>query len=105
MGNRVFFDYDPETGIREEFEATDDGFHIHYSQDVESIIEANKRRQNEELNRKSEFWHVADIPITIQMEWMTKHGVDIYNPNHTPGIKRLLNDPDYRWLKCSEVIV
>jgi len=98
-------DYDPVTGIREVFEATDDGFQVHYSQDVEGIIEANKRAQNDAPDRMGEFVHAADIPILIQMKWMIEHGVDIYNPDHTPGIIRLLNDPDYRYLKVRKIIL
>lgn len=100
-----FFDYDPLTGVREDFEATEDGFQIHTSQDVESILDANKRAQNDAPDRMGEFVHAADIPIVVQLEWMTKHGVDIYDPDHTPGIKRLLNDPDYRYLKVRNIIL
>lgn len=98
-------DYDPMTGIREEFEATPEGFQVHYTQDVEPILEANKRKANDAPARMGEFVHAADIPIVVQMEWMTKHGVDIYDPDHTAGIIRLLNDPDYRYLKTRHIIL
>jgi hypothetical protein len=98
-------DYDPLTGVRSDFESTEDGFHIHYTQDVEDILETNKLRANNAPSRMGEFVHAADVPITIQMQWMTEHGVDIYNPDHTQGILRLLNDPDYRYLKVRDIIL
>jgi hypothetical protein len=98
-------DYDPLTGIKSVYEGTTDGFMVHYEQDVEDIIETNKIKANDAPDRMGEFVHAADIPITIQMEWMIKHGVDIYNPDHTPGILRLLNDPDYRYLKTRHIIL
>ena len=63
------------------------------------------RARKEDVNRKNEFRHVADIPITIQMDWLTKHGVDVWNQDHWPAVRRLLNDPDYRWLKTKEIII
>lgn len=102
-------DYDPETGVREVFESTDDGFMIHTTQDVEPIIDANKAKQS--LGKwggarpGSEFRQVAEIPIGIQYEWLTKYGVDLYNRDHWSGVKRLLNSSDYRYLKCAEIII
>jgi hypothetical protein len=48
---------------------------------------------------------VASIPACIIYEWITKHGVNLYNPNHQDGVKRLLNSSDYRWLKVREIIL
>ena len=103
--SKLFFDYDPMTGVTEHFEATDDGFNITYSQDVEGIIESNKERAKEKASRKNEFRQVAEIPITLQMDWLVKHGIDVWNPDHMPGVKRLLNDPDYRYLKTQDIII
>lgn len=106
---RRLLDHDPMTGVSSEFESTADGFQVNYTQDVESILEANKAKFNATPMRSehtaSEFWHAADIPIVVQMKWLTEHGVDIYNPDHTPGIIRMLNDPDYRYLKVRNMIL
>jgi hypothetical protein len=48
---------------------------------------------------------VASIPAYVIYEWITKHGVNLYDPNHQDGVKRLLNSSDYRWLKCREIII
>jgi hypothetical protein len=55
--------------------------------------------------KDNELHKVASIPVTVQYEWLTKHGVDFWNDDHWPGIVRLLNSPDYRYLKTAEVII
>jgi len=101
-------DYDPLTGIREVFEATDDGFVIHTTQDVEPIIEANKAKQS--MGRAyyaadKDMWRVASIPITVQYKWLTEDGIDVWNPDHWPAVQRRLNSNEYRYLKTAEVII
>ena len=98
-------DYDADTGLKTVYEDTDDGFQLHYEQDAAPIIEANKIAQGEAVNRKSEMRQVAEIPIGIQYEWLTKYGINIWDKNHWPGVRRLLNSSDYRWLKTKDVII
>ena len=102
-------DYNAETGVREIFEGTETGFNITYEQDVENIFEHNKQgaRQGKwgDNPAGSEFREVAQIPIVIQMEWLTKHGIDIYNRNHWEGVKRMLNSNEWRYLRTNEVII
>jgi len=107
MAKRLF-DFDPETGIRIDFEDTDDGFQLHYSQDAEPIIEENKRKQaagRDYYARDDDMWRVASIPILIQYKWLTEHGVDVMNQDHWPKVRQLLNSSDYRYLKTAEVII
>lgn len=101
-------DYDPDTGIIEWFEATDEGFNIHYEQDVEPILDLNKAKQAEGrayYARDKEMWRVASIPILVQYKWLHEHGVDVMNRDHWPKVRQLLNSSDYRYLKTAEVII
>lgn len=102
-------DHDPLTGITQTFESTDDGFQVHYEQDVTPILEDNRRSFNEGKfglqSAKSEFRHVAEIPIMVQFKWLTEMGVDVHNRDHWPKVRKLLNDPDYRYLKTADVII
>lgn len=94
--------------MRVQYEDTDKGFLLHYSQDAEPIIELNKAKQSagrDYYARDPDMWKVASIPIGVQMIWLTKHGIDIHNEDHWPGVKRLLNDPDWRYLKTAEIII
>ena len=78
---------------------------VKYTSDVEAQLNRNKALQNEDFDRKSEFWHVAHIPVGVMYEWLTKHGVNFWNPAHADGVKQLLNDSEYRWLKCKDIII
>ena len=103
-------DYDATTGVSEIFEATDEGFNVHYVQDAEPILEANKTRARDGKwgagrDRAGEFQHVAEIPIGIQYKWLIEHGIDIYNKDHWAGVKRLLNSNEYRYLRSAEIII
>lgn len=98
---------DPSTGIHTwfEFEGGAEGkFNIHHTQDVEPIIEHNKRLQNEpdykKAGIKNEFQHFATIPDIVIMQWM-KEGIDVFNKDHWPAVLRKLRDPQYRHLRTS----
>lgn len=102
-------DYDPMTGIKETFIAREDGgFSIVTEQNCTDILELNKAKRNEGRSYYAadpEWWKVAEIPIIVQMKWMVEHGVDIMNPDHADGMTRLLNDPEWRYLKTAEVYI
>lgn len=107
MSKRLF-DFDPETGIRIDYEDTADGFNLHYTQDVEAILEENKKKQSagrDYYAHDDEMWRVASIPILVQYKWLTEHGVDVMNQDHWPKVRQLLNSSDYRYLKTAEVII
>jgi hypothetical protein len=44
-------------------------------------------------------WLAASIPVGVQYEWMVKHGVNLWNPEHRPKVRQLLNDSEYRYLR------
>jgi hypothetical protein len=69
--------------------------------DATPILEANRRAQAASAGTRmgDGLEKVASIPAHIIYEWITKHGINLYNPNHQDGVKRLLNSSDYRWLK------
>ena len=100
-------DYDPLTGITQTFHGSDDGesFTVQTTQDTTDIIDENRNSQNEGLNKNSDLWHAASIPIIVQMEWLTKHGVDLYNKDHWHGVKRLLNSSDYAYLRRNNFVL
>lgn len=102
MSEKKVLDYDPITGLKEIWHGSDDGntFSIETVQDVQPLIDLHKQTQNHfELNRKSEAWHVASIPPSIQLKWRVEYGVDIFNKDHKEKVKRLLNDPEWKYLK------
>lgn len=75
-------------------------------QDVEDIIERNKRRQNEQQDTRADGWHLfAEIPNIILEKWIIEDGVsyrELMSPDGMERIvKRKLRDPDYAWLRAT----
>jgi hypothetical protein len=74
---------------------------LYREQDAEPILDANKRAQADGVgwSPSRELRHVARIPTLIYHEWCKVHGVDVLHPAHRDLLRRLLNDPDNRWLR------
>lgn len=71
----------------------------------DALLDRNKALQNEDFDRKSEMWHAASIPLAVMYEWLTKYGVNAWNPAHSDGVKRLLNSNEYRWCMVKNIIL
>ena len=102
------FDYDPDTGLKTYFEYSDENqgtWKFRYEQDASSILDANKESQAEGWDKSADFWHAAKIPAIVIMEWITKHGVNLYDKNHAAGVRRLLNSDEYRYLRVNRFII
>lgn len=100
-------DLDPLTGLRtyHSYDDTTDETVVSYEQDVEPILEANKAAANETSGPMGDMVHVATIPASVQLKWFIEKGVDINNPDHKKAVARLLDDPEWRYLKCREIIM
>jgi hypothetical protein len=74
-------------------------------QDASLIIEANKVLQNnDDLTKggiKNSWWHYAQIPNIVIEKWKSEHGVDLFNKDHQKAVFKLLNDPQYKYLKTT----
>ena len=74
---------------------------LRYSQDINSILEKNKSFQcdHDGYSPSRELQFVASIPLVVVMKWLAEDGIDVWNKNHWPAVKRKLNDPEYRYLR------
>lgn len=72
---------------------------------TQTLLDRNKALQNEDFDRKSEMWHAASVPAHVMYEWLTKFGVNAWNPEHAPAVKKLLNSNEYRWCKVKHIIL
>ncbi len=109
MSSPRLLDYDPLTGIKTEFiDGEGETFHIRQSQDVQPFIDANKRAHatGKEYWRSGGDWrHEATIPLTVQMIWLEKYGIQVWNPEHQKDVVKRLNDPEWKYLKTAEIII
>lgn len=76
-------------------------------QDVEDIIERNKRRQNEQQVTRGDGWHmIGEIPNIILEKWIVEDGISYKEMMSPDGfeslVKRKLRDPDYAWLRTTD---
>ena len=100
-------DYDVRRGVRKFIGEGDDPdtLLVRIQCDDFSIIERNKANQSEDFDRRSEMWHAASIPSSVMYEWLTRFGVNAWNPAHSDAVKKLLNSSDYRWCKVKNIIL
>lgn len=100
-----------ELGVETIFhhDAATDVSTIEHKQDVSALVDKNKALHNTSYQRdgiKQEWVHAASIPEIVQIKWMREHGIkDIYSEEYWPLIKRLLNSPEYRYLKTGTMKV
>tara|TARA_R110000803_G_scaffold33300_5_gene73001 strand:+ start:737 stop:1036 length:300 start_codon:yes stop_codon:yes gene_type:complete len=74
---------------------------IEHIEDIQPLIDSNKKLQQNDHSMKDEFRLSARIPVTVVYEWKAKYGVDVYNPNHKEGVRKLLNGAEYKYLKTT----
>lgn len=109
--NRRVLDHDDQTGVTTWFsydDATDTSY-IEEVQDVEPYLEAMKSLQNDAVSGrlndyerrgiKNDWMHAASIPIGVQYKWLRELGVNLHNKDHWPAVRKLLNSPDWRYLR------
>lgn len=85
----------------------DGNLHVKTSQDVEDIIENNKRLQN--TPQKSDWGrHVADIPNNIINAWLNEAwaagnvNMKMFDEDFNRMVKMKLDDPDWRFLRTDD---
>lgn len=93
--------FDPNTGVTQTFIESGDRCAFKYSQDTDPVFDANKATHlyGDGYNQARDLKHIARIPIVIAYEWIYKHGVDIFNPDHKAGVRRLLDSSEYAHLR------
>ena len=96
-------------GVRKYIRATDDDegtVQVRYEGfDVPLILDRNKREQVEKQNSKmgDGLEKVAHVPCSVLYQWLCEDGV--WAPDDMEYMTRKLNDPDWRYLKCREIII
>ncbi len=91
-----------ENGILEETFLDGDDMHVRRSQDVEAILDENKRLAslNDGYSPSRDMRRVAPTPMTVIEQWM-KEGINIFDRNCAEAIRRKLNSPEWRYLRTA----
>lgn len=106
---RYLIDRDPITGEECYAHFDDDGnVRVEHSVPmsiVSKILDGNRAMANDEERTKDgikhDWWHYARIPNVVALKWLNEHGVNIYDKAHEKEMFKLLNHPDYRYLKTT----
>jgi len=101
-----FFDYDPLTGVRYDFDYDEETgeAHIHSTADVESLLDYTKAVRNDGLKDhgiKESWWLYAKIPPIVMMKMRAEKGIEVGNPAHTKRIIEEINT-HYPHLKVTQ---
>lgn len=116
MSNWELIDTNPHIGMRTYIGDNPDDpegvlvRHEFSTKAAQKIVSDNKTEANHyNTGRMGEMERVASIPVLVMYEWLTKYGVDAWKYSSCEETRRrvnkLLNDPDYRYLKCREIIL
>ncbi len=94
-GIAQYHDYDPYT----------DESRFFCVEDATSVLEYNRMLANDnELTKhgiKNDFWLYAKIPTIVQIKLLAEKGIDLYKKEHGNALSKVLEDPDYRYLKTT----
>lgn len=101
--------YDPITGMTRihQFDNIDGKHVVSLHQEVEHVLDRNKALANRPGSHASQgtFRHVASIPLVVIELWLRKYGIWVYKHEHWPAVKKLLNDPEWRYLRTDTSVL
>lgn len=79
---------------------------IETRQSLDAMFDITRRLRNEFQGYKDKgdnhFHRYAVIPPMVIDKWRNDHGIDVFDPEHADRVKKLLNDPDWRYLRTTE---
>jgi len=76
---------------------------LRWSQDVEPVLVRNGRLRDRDdgYSRSRELRRVASIPAVVQLAWIRRYGADPLAKGNEALLRRLLNDPEWRYLRTA----
>lgn len=113
----LFYDWDPFHGVLETYDYDNDTgvMTIRRTQDAATLLSDNAEWRAGEQNwkKKEDQWvRFASIPTLVVEHWIQAFGINVLEaktdrngvPNdHMLGVLKLLRDPDWKWLKTTEM--
>jgi hypothetical protein len=76
---------------------------VHREADVEPLLEANKAlaASGDGYSPSRELRRAASVPMAVIEKSRNELGVDVFNPDHKPAVRRLLNSSEYLYLRTA----
>jgi hypothetical protein len=84
-------------------EDSDGSLVVHRLADVEPLLELNKAlaTSGDGYTPSRDLRRAASVPMAIIEKWRNEHGIDLFNPDHMPAVRRLLNSSEYMYLRTA----
>jgi len=79
----------------------------HHVQDVEPILNNNKRLMaeaetgNKGYSPDGDWKRLASIPLVLVEKWLFEEGINVNNKDHWPAVAAKLDDPEYLYLRTA----
>lgn len=91
--------YDPLTGMKtyHAYDSMAKKNHIRHEYDVGNVLDTNQIELNASRSDWKGDWHkVAEVPLGVIHQWANEEGLDFYNRDHWPAIRKKLNSNEFR---------
>ena len=102
---RRLIEYDPLSGVYTYHHYDDETrtTAIETVQDVAPHLEVAKALANDDSysakGKKDCFWHVAHLPVGLITKWLHEKGVNVFQKDHWPAVRQLINDRDFSGIR------
>lgn len=96
--------YTSAYGVKHYMRTNPDGSYTFAAgQDVEPVLDRNKAmaNHNDGYNAKRDMRRVASIPFALWLKVKSEQGIDLFDPDNKDALVRILNDPDYAYLRTA----
>lgn len=103
--SKRYFGREASTGAAEWFhydESTGDFAIETQSRDLQWLVDQNRRLENHADTRTAGGGRlVAQFTNEVALKWFQDYGVRVWDKNHWPRVKRILNDIEWAGLRCA----
>lgn len=100
---RRLVDHDPITGITtwHEYDSLTRETKIHSTfadAPIDAVLRLNhyEANENDGWSPSKEWRRAGRLPMSVIHWFLVKKGIDVFNKDHWPAVKKILNDSDYR---------
>lgn len=97
-------------GVTRRYYSDDQGnITVDTSQDLQALVDHSKRTQVDRGKKiTSEYANpIGMIPPVFHLKWLNEEGWNVFDADKDPSVEKKLrqkmNDPDYMWLRTSEL--
>lgn len=77
-------------------EENDEAVVLHYTEDVEPVMDSCHAARREDTGKKGEFRRTMQVPMIVIQAICDKHNLDFFNAEHAKVIMEKLKGPEFK---------